>query len=208
MAQAKLLRPTSVASVAMNGGSRTTVISQACRLPIKNPMISVPTIAAAMTGNPISTSPPHAIGGQQQQQRCADGAAEANHRAGREIDPAGYDDDRRPEREDPEERRLPQEEGAVGPRTVPVVVLRVEQRGQTDHQQQCQEQSRLVSAQKAQRVAIARGGIDHESYDPLRRYLSSQALKTSSVRNSVLGPNISRLSGDWLLGTTTFRPVS
>ena len=35
-----------------NGGKPTTVISQACRLPIRNPTISVPAIAVAITVTP------------------------------------------------------------------------------------------------------------------------------------------------------------
>ena len=58
IAQAKLRKPTSVASVAINGGSRTVVISQACRLPMRNPMTSVPTMAVVNTGRPINASPP------------------------------------------------------------------------------------------------------------------------------------------------------
>ncbi len=56
MARAKLRRPTSVASVATKGGRPITVISQACRLPIRSPTTIVPTIAIATMGKSIETS--------------------------------------------------------------------------------------------------------------------------------------------------------
>lgn len=47
-----------------------------------------------------------------------------------------------------------------------------------------------------------------ESYDPVRLYFVSHALKASSFMYSVFGPNISGVSGEFSLGTITFKPVS
>ena len=51
-ALAKLRRPTSVASVAMKGGRRTTVISHACNVPTKKPVKRLARTATSTTTEP------------------------------------------------------------------------------------------------------------------------------------------------------------
>ena len=155
MARAKLRSPTSVASVATKGGRPTTVISQACRLPIES----------RRTGCPRWPG----------DDRQVDRRVAALHLLGARIKASVAQMVPLKQITEPDDRSMPPamitiaEPSAKMPSSdvcraictqlvhgiVDIAVLGIEQRGQGNDEHDGEDQARFVSAQKAERDTTA-----------------------------------------------------
>ncbi len=129
----------------------------------------------------------HVLGCQQGHQHGADRAAEGDHRPAGQVDPAGDDDDGRPQGENPQERGLPQDIDGTGVGVEPVVVLGVQERGQHEDDDDGRQQAPFgPGEQQAQPAAqrqrcprdAGRRRCRGDAHEPVRLYCFIQFWKS------------------------------